>query len=331
MNRLFALLPGLLLATGVLAFIFSRIGWRDVVDLLLQVDRLGLGLFVSISLTMSGFRTWRYRILLKASGFHPRVPPLFLIVLVRNFFSDLIPARIGTLVYLPLVTRCLGVSAGAAGSSFALAFLFDVIAIVPMALLALFWVGGGAGLSTPVLALGCLFILLVALLMLAFLPQGCAWGRALLQPFLGTESSLVKWGEQKLAEIETELRRTRQAGIYARVLLLSVAVRASKYAALYLFLYALLHPQGYGLADLPVPAVFLGLLAPEIAASTPFSGIAGIGAYQGAWILVFTLLGFSQELASSTSLAHHLFTQVYGMSLGLLALLLLNLRARFCH
>ena len=66
-----------------------------------------------------------------------------------------------------------------------------------------------------------------------------------------------------------------------------------------------------------------------MAASLPISGIAGFGAYEGAWAGVFILLGFPAAMAKATSLSHHLVTQLYGYLIGIASILtLLALPAR---
>ena len=127
-----------------------------------------------------------------------------------------------------------------------------------------------------------------------------------------------------LESTEREIRGAREAGIYGSLLLLSICVRAFKYGSLYVLLFALVAPLGYALEQLSVPKVFLGLCSAELAASLPISGIAGFGAYEGAWALVFNLLGF-ERIAEITSISHHLITQVYGYTLGGVALLVLLL------
>ncbi len=110
-----------------------------------------------------------------------------------------------------------------------------------------------------------------------------------------------------------------------RVLVLSLGVRCCKYLSLYVLLLALVLPLGYLPGDFPLPKVFLGLTTAELAASLPISGIAGFGAYEGAWSLVFQLLGYPEKLSALTSISHHLLTQTFGYSLGGAAFLLLLL------
>jgi hypothetical protein len=127
------------------------------------------------------------------------------------------------------------------------------------------------------------------------------------------------------ASTHRQVRRARAMGVYPPVFAATLLIRLLKYGALYVLLLALLRPLGYPAASLPFPRVFLGLSAAEMAASLPISGISGFGAYQGAWTLVFILLGFPAEMAQATSISHHVFTQVYGYLTGLTGVLLLLL------
>jgi uncharacterized membrane protein YbhN (UPF0104 family) len=142
----------LIVTIGVFSFLFSQFSLREVMDLVLNCDRRAFALFVLLSLLMSLFRLWRYQLVLHVSGYRPSSVALYCVVLVRNFFSDLLPARLGTLVYIYMVTNRLKIPVGAATASFALSFVFDIIALVPMLLLAALFAAVEGGLSTGVLA-----------------------------------------------------------------------------------------------------------------------------------------------------------------------------------
>jgi uncharacterized protein (TIRG00374 family) len=312
---------------AVFTYLLRRVSPSEVVDLLRGTDLRGVAMFVVLSFVMSVLRTWRYALLLRVSGHAPPAPALFLVVLVRNFTSDLLPARIGTLVYVYILTGRLGIPFGPAAASFALSFLFDLIALAPLIALAAFFAGAAGGLSATGLAAGAALLLALTLALLAALPALTGFAQRIvlrMRPLAAGPRARLAGA---LADVEEELHRTRRAGIYDRLLVLSVLVRATKYAGLYVFLFALVAPLGYGLAQLDPAPIFLGLCASELAASLPISGVAGFGAYEGAWALVFRLLGFPGEVADLTAIAHHLFTQVYGYSLGGLALLCLLLPA----
>ncbi len=322
-RRIVYLVFSLAVTVAIFGYLFRQVSWAEVADVLVGMNRQALAGFVALSLAMSAFRTWRFAVLLAFSGYRPGRLALFLVVIVRNFFSDLLPARLGTLVYVYLANQRLGVPFSAAASSFAIAFLFDVLALAPMLLLAAALAGSVAGIApgTLVLASGVLFVL--GAVVLFALPTVTRWAVRLLRHARFVPERLRHALDDALSDTAGELDRVRRGGIYGKVFALSLMVRLCKYASLYVLLYALVEPLGYGLDALPAPQVLLGLVVPEMAASLPVSGIGGFGAYEGAWAYVFGLLLFPTDLAALTAVSHHLFTQVYGALLGAAALLAL--------
>lgn len=319
----------LLLAIGVFTWLLTHVTWRQILDLILSVNRPLLGLFLILSLSMQLVRTLRYRLVLKSVGQAPGFFRLFLAVLVRGLCVDLLPARTGELVYIYLLRVKLGVELGAATASFALAFLFDLMALAPLLVIALLLVGMGTSLSPTLLGGAGVALLLLAILALRLLPTALRVGFRACALLPDRAAALHRWTRRFLAATHRQIRRARSHGIDAPLFGLSLGVRLLKYAGLYVLLLAMLHPQGYTLQSLPFPKVFLGLCAAEMAASLPISGIAGFGAYEGAWAGVFILLGFPAAMAKATSLSHHLVTQLYGYLIGIASILtLLALPAR---
>jgi len=315
----------LLVTVGIFTYLFQYVSPGEIIDLIKSVNRSALLMFLVLSISMSIFRLWRYLILLRVSGYQPNSVILFLIVIVRNFCSDLLPARIGTAVYIYLVNSRLMIPLSVATSSFALAFLFDMIALAPLILLGLVAFGAPELLPTMPLAIGSVLFLLLCLVILWLLPALCS----IAQVFFESLSFLKDATKTKLIEllesIREELIRTKRAGVYWRILAISFFVRLSKYGALYVFLYALLEPLGYDWPELPIGPIFLGICAAEFSASLPISGIGGFGLYEGTWHLLFTMLGFPDRIAAMTAVSHHLFTQFYGYSFGLVCLILLTI------
>jgi len=155
---------GAIITAGVFAVLFSQITWRDVGQLLLSIDRRLLGFFVVLSLMQHVTRTLRYHLLLKAAGQVVGLGRLFVVVLVRSFCVDLLPARTGELVYIYLLRTRLGVELGAATASFALAFLFDIMVLGPLVVLA---------------ALAISYVLGEGLGRLSCVSYGCCYGKPL--------------------------------------------------------------------------------------------------------------------------------------------------------
>jgi len=309
----------------LLGYLFRSISLSEVINLVRNLDQRGLLMFLVCSFAAAICRTWRYALVLGTAGHQPGKAALFLATLVRNTFADLLPARIGSLVYVYIMTTRLGVPFGAAGSSFALSFLFDMLALTPLVALAVLAAGTGVGISFGVVAAGAALLATVTVGLLLHLPRATDLAGDLMRfvPLIG-DSRRARWRAALQATGES-VRLARAAGIYSRLFVLSVLVRVFKYTSLSVFLFALVAPLGYGFTRLDQPRVFIGLVSSELAASLPVSGIAGFGAYEGAWSLVFRLLLFPDHLAKLTSVAHHLFTQVYGYALGIAALALLLL------
>ncbi len=296
-------------SAAVFAWLLQHVSPGDVLQLLREVNGKVLLMFLVLSLAAAVLRTWRYQMLMSVSGFRASSVALFLVVLVRNFTSDLLPARVGGAVYIYLVNARLGLPLAPAISSFVLAFIFDVMALAPLMLSAVFF---AANVNLLYIAAAACLAGAAALVTLAALPR-------ILRILSG------RFKRPWLAKAEEEAAKIQKARIYGRVFVLSILIRLAKYAGLYVFLYALLQPLGYTVATLRPSLVFLGIAAAEGAASLPVSGIAGFGAYEGAFAAVFMFLGYPAEIAKLASISHHLFTQLYGYSLGCAALLILLL------
>lgn len=324
-TRWLSFLGSLVVTVLVFLWIGRDIEPMDVVDAITDMAPPEILLFVVSSLFMSICRAWRLLLLLEPVGYRPGRLAMLLTVLVRNLFADLLPARLGGLIYLWLCRTRLGVSWGAASSSMAISFVFDMIAVSPLLIVVGLVIAGELGIARILIWAFGLAIAggaLVALFLLAPLADLAAG----LIPRLPLLPARVRSGLAAFAaSVAEDVRITRRAGIFLPVLVLSVLVRLAKYTAMYFLLLGIIGPMGFGLPDLPPHKGLVGLIAPEIAASLPVSGIGGFGAYEGTWAVAFHFLGLPEQMAKLTGVAHHLFTQAYGAGIGLVALLLLFL------
>jgi uncharacterized membrane protein YbhN (UPF0104 family) len=311
------------LVTGaVLYFLFQSIDLVDVIHNIRGINAEWFFLFIAISLGTSFFRLLRYELLLGIGGVRTPLFPLYLIVLVRNLCSDLLPARLGTLSYVVLVNERLKVPLDLAVSTFSFAFLFDLLGLVPIVLVAAAVVAKDPNLPLGPIVLGAVFLSVFIVVFMNRLDVMIQWGIRIVNRSILSEvrkERLEKFARRIIEQIHT----TRRAGLFVPTLALSVLIRLGKYATLYCLLFALLQPLGYSLGELPPAKIFFGLTASELSASLPISGIAGFGLYQGTWSTVFQLLGFPEQIAKVTSLSHHGTTQLWGYGIGLIALLLL--------
>jgi len=318
---------GFSLAVTVVVFraLFHRVSWLEIRDMMMQIDLRWFGVFVGLSLIMHLLRTLRYRMVLRASGENPAFLPLLLVVVVRGMCVDMLPSRLGELVYLFLVRTRLGIGLGAASASFALAFLFDLLALAPLVVAGAWLMGAREVLSTPVLVSGGMVLLLLSLLLIRSLQPLLRFGQWLIRPFVRKDQRWAVFLHETADSMSESLHRAKDQQLFWPLLGVSLLVRSAKYAALYVMMLALLFPQGYEWADLPLAPSFMALVSGEMAASLPASGIGGFGAYEGTLAFVMALFGHSEETAAALSISHRLITQVYGWVTGLLALGLLML------
>jgi len=307
-----------LMTVLVMGLLFRIVSVKDITGLIRNISMAPAVSFIFLSLAQTAIQTWRYSLLLTACQVNLPLPVLFLVTTARNLFSDLLPARIGTLSYVLILTGRLNVRVEKALSGFALAFIFDIITIFPLVTLALLashqLLSAELRIVLPlILFLVIFFSILLRYLSHLFRVSAAAVGY--IKPLRRASTALDDTARQ--------VDDIRQKGIYLPVFLLSLVGRILKYGKLFFLLLALLESQGYGWQDIGPARFFLGVSGAEFAASLPISGIAAFGAYEGAWALIFSLLGFPRELAVSTGISHHLITQIYGYSLGILALILL--------
>ncbi|MEX2605710.1 MAG: lysylphosphatidylglycerol synthase transmembrane domain-containing protein [Kiritimatiellia bacterium] len=315
----------LLVTVVVFRILFQHISWRDVRDMIVNVHPGWLCGFFAFSLLQLLMRTWRYWMLLNASGQNPPRFALFLVVVVRGLCVDMLPARAGELVYIFLVRTRLGLDLGAATTSFALAFLFDILALAPLLLAGAWALGSGEALSLPVLIGGGLVLMALSLGLIAAMSPVVKWGEGLFRPFAVKGKKWALFLCETADSVLLSLENAKRKKLFWKLLGSSLLVRMCKYTSFYFLILALLIPQGVERSEVAIAPAFIALVSGEMAASLPVSGIGGFGAYEGTMTFVMVMLNFSKELAATLSVSHRLLTQVYGLLQGVSGLLILML------
>ena len=298
--------------------VFSGLGWAP------------LGGFGAIYLSFMTIKAWRYKVLLRASshGAAPRFGDLMAVTFAANLFVDLLPARSGSLSYIVFLNRKYGVNLPACVSSFAFSFIFDILGMLPLLVLAvaLHALGGGGGWPLMILVAVLALIGACALFLLDKLARfGAAVALWLAARFgQGKLHQSLNWTTRQLLGLESDVIQTKAAGVYWLVLGQSILIRLGKYVGLYILIMGFA-AQWPGVAQqLSFPLVLFALLAAEATASLPVSGIAGFGAYEGVMGATLLAAGLSQTQAAMIPFGLHLTTQVIDYTLGGVALLYLS-------
>jgi hypothetical protein len=250
------------------------------------------------------------------------------ITLARNLFADLLPARLGGLSYVYLLTSRARRPAEDGFASLFLAFLFDLIAIAPLLALAALVVGGGEAVPTA--------WLLAAAAVLGAAAYGVArsapWAAGRVADWLGRRGPesprlALLSGRARLAAVR--LAPVKEWHAFGQIFVLSLLVRVCKFGSYYYLVLAVMTPLGYTPSGLGVFSVFLGVVGAELAGALPIHGIAGFGTYEAAWAFGFSRLGFTMEHAVISGILAHGLSQIVEYALGGAALLwLMRPRAR---
>ena len=304
------------LTASIFWYLLSRIDPVELLSTARSMTPRHLWLFIALLFTGVIARAVRFWILLD------RTVPMHLltgIVMARNLFVDLLPARLGELSYVYLLTKRSQRPAEDGLASLLLAVLFDVMALAPLLILAALVVGSDGTLSILSLVVAAIGLAAVSIAVMWTAGPAGTW----VANWIGTDHPMV-W-RAKAAQLAhrtvNALREVQSRRIFGLVLLVSVVIRLCKFGSYCFLVLAIMDPLGYTIDDLGFFRIFLGVLSAEFAAALPIHGIAGFGTFEAAWALSFSQLGFSTEHAIMSGILAHGVSQVIEYSLGILALL----------
>ena len=298
----------------LVTLLLREVGAGAVLDTLQGVWVPGLVAGVLAFAVMTAARVVRYRVLLES---RPDTWPLVLVTLVRNMAGDLLPTRLGTLVYVWLINRRLAVPLEDAFASFFLALVLDMVAIAPMLLGALLIVGLGWQ-SAGALAVLALALLGAAVMALFLLAPGLRFAGRFAGIALPRATRLRSLADDTAAQVDA----VRARGALGPALALSFVVRISKFGAHYLILQSVLVPLGVSWGALGFLESFLGVAGAELSSMLPIAGIGGFGSWEAAFAFGFTQLGLTFEQAVLAGFSTHVLSQIHDYGLGVIALLL---------
>ncbi len=295
--------------------------WPRLLSVLSATSLLYVGLYALTGLIQAWLRGLRYGVILRTT--EPAVPGnwhLFLVSMSRNMFVDMLPARLGELSYIAMLNRGYQVAAGACLSSLAISFVFDLVALALLLLLLLLGQLLLGSLQTWLIGSFLMVALLCLLLLVLLFPVATRVGRFLQES--GAENlRLIGRAVAFLESTAATLARTRRAGIFGPVLLLSLGVRLVKYLGLYLLFLAVASPSFMGIDTRPAP-VLAALVSAEASAALPVPAFMSFGTYEAGGALAMVALGAEKSASVLIMLALHLWSQVMDYSLGIAAFIL---------
>ena len=267
------------------------------------------------------FRAWRYRVLLKASG-EDKIPgnkAMILITAVRNMTVDLLPARLGELVFVGLLRKQAGTRISSGLSALLFATLLDVLILAPITIA----IGLMVGFPTKqpyLLALIALFVVLAFAIGIKFiLPLLDKW----FVRWAASSNRIVSKFFSFIASISDAVESTMQAGVLTRVIVLTFAVRIFKYAGLLFLFFGLTQANFPDLSDMPSVKVLGAMIASEMTASLPIPSLMSFGSWELGGMTVLAFFGALPHAALVTLLGVHIQSQAVDYGIGIAAFLAL--------
>jgi len=330
-KRSISILVSALVSAALLALLFSSVPIRDLLETLTSLFLPALAAYFLLSLAATALKAGRARWLLAPLPVSWK--DILIVSFIRNAFEDLLPARVGSLSYVLVLTRSMGVSFEAAASTFVVMFVFDFLTLPPFVIAAFLFARTAAGnLRTPlILGLALAYLGLNLLLVWKIVPVS-KWLTGVYRRVV----RLLGWEKapralrsiEKLDETVGAIAGIQSRAIVLPLFLLSLLIRLLKYLSLSALLFAVLHHRGFALADLPPWKIVLAITAAEFTSVLPVKGIADFGTWESAWVLAFALLGFDRTIAVLSGFSLHLVANLFEYALAALAMLALSLRPR---
>lgn len=279
--------------------------------------------FLAIHLVGMVFRTFRFQILIAATGSEvkPSFWPLWLITLVRSMTVDMLPARLGELFYVGLLNRGLGVRLEHCFSSLAISIWFDLMVIIPLILGLLLYPALEAGMQQRLLVISVMLIAICAIGIFILHP-----GMSIVARWIGrfpeSNSRLIGWARRFVNEFADSIESSLTQGTIVKTFLLTVGVRFCKYSSISLLFVGIANSSFPSLTGADPVSILVALLASEAGASLPVPTFMSFGSYEAGGLAAFSMLGFPLADAGLALFSVHIATQSVDYTMGAVAFVL---------
>lgn len=308
---------------GLVVFLLSMIKLEDLWSALVNVHLPTLYLALTVAALGNLVRAYRWKVLLGDRKIG--LMDLFWVNLVRDLFTDIVPARLGSLSYIYVLFRRFNIPVEIGLSTMVVGAVFDSVAILPLILFAVVFLGAES-LAFFSVALVYVTVVLFILLMLVLIyfhrlvDIGTRVLDYLVRRWKLERFRVINWIKEKAELTNKDIQEMRARKIYTNVFTTTIVIRIFKFGVYYLVLLSVLLNQGFSFANLSFWKVFLGTAGAELSAALPTHSIAGLGTYEASWTAAFMLLGFPRELAIISGFSFHIIKLAYNILLGLLAM-----------
>ncbi|MHB8280805.1 MAG: lysylphosphatidylglycerol synthase transmembrane domain-containing protein [Candidatus Humimicrobiaceae bacterium] len=313
-------------------FLLKGISVTDIKNAIVNCYKPSLIAAFVIILISDVFRAYRKQLLVGIDKI--RLFDMFLIALIRNAFTMVLPARTGEISYIYVLTKKFKFPVEIGISTLALVMVFDLAIVFSLIVIAIIivWLTQGFGSmsisSWPVILIAGI-LLVVSLLLLFYLSVIIKFflgliNKLMIKTRIG-RNKIMQYIYKKLQDINTSIEIIKQRKIYGKVYIYSIICRVLKFAAYYMAIHAILKPMGYGFQSLNFWVIFLATVVAELSAVLPTHALAGFGTYEGAFALAFVALGFPAGLSKIVGFSYHITMLSFSVILGVISMIIISL------
>jgi uncharacterized protein (TIRG00374 family) len=312
-------LISLLLAAVFLALVrwISGVRLADIIDLFRACRPDFLGFAFAAYAASYGTRALRFKILLRSDS--PSFLALCSVVALHNLFNATLPARTGELSYIYLVRSRHGISTVTGIATLAVARILDLLSLMLFFGIGLIHYGARLQFFTLNITAACAAAVVLALLILLFLPELAEFGLRLVQKAAG----LFRLGDKglpgrilaKAGEVPAAFRIVRSRNVLFSAFLASCATWLCIFAACYL---ALLSFEVVDPAEITFGISIVGTTALNVTCVLPINGLGNLGTWEAGWAAGYMLIGMDKETAFQTGFGLHVAIYLFALLLGAL-------------
>ncbi len=311
-------------------YLLGKISIGQVKDAIIGIDKTYLIIALSILLVSIFLRTYRKKILVGSDRIS--MTDMFLVVLIRNAFNMVLPARTGELSYVYVLQRKFKFPLEIGVSTLMIVLIFDLVIVFSLIVISVIVVLINKFSSSYLAVVLIAAVLLVILLLVLFyLSRVIGFILMIIEKILARyrigKNRAVRAVYKKMVDINKNIEIIQKRRIYWKVYLSSIVIRVLKFGSYYMMIYAILKPEGYTFRELNFWIIFLAVVAAEISAVLPTHALAGFGTYEGAFLLVLGVLGFKIAGIAWEAVAfgYHIITLTFIVTLGVIAIIILSM------
>jgi len=309
-------------------YLLSKVEIASVKEAFLNIYKPTMILGLSMMFFDGFLRGYRSKILIGSERI--RLIDLFFVSHIRNAFNMVLPARTGELSYVYVLKRKFKFPIGIGASTLAVALVFDLVIVFSLIIISIIIVGiNRYAVSSAMVMVIAAVLLAVSMLILFFLSKIIGLVIRVITWILDKthwgKNRIISYVYNKLIDTNRNIKVIQSRKIYGRVYVLSVIIRIVKFSIYYFMIHSLMRPMGYGFGQLNYWAIFLATAAAEISAVLPTHALAGLGTYEFAFVAVFTMLGFREDIAIIVGFNYHIINLVFTVIIGILSIIILAL------